>query len=180
MRIRRQRRAGFRGQVAIGAHLRPPNPAPDLVKLAEAEHIRTVDNHCVRGRNIQSTFNNRRGKQHVILAVIEGVHALIQLPRRHLAMGHDVGNLGDMGLQEVLDLRQVLDARDDVKALPAPVAFAQKRLAQRDGVEFRNIGADRQPVDRGRADDRQVADPGQRQLQRARDRRRGQGQDVDL
>ena len=79
-------------------------------------------------------------------------------------MGDDIGRLRHMGFQEILDFWQIGDAGHDDEALPAPIAFPQERLAQGDGVELADIGADRQTVDRGRGDDRQVAHASQRQL----------------
>ena len=49
-------------------------------------------------------------------------------------MRDDVAGFGDMGLQEILDIGQVGDAGDDIKGLPAAIAFAQDRLAEGDGV----------------------------------------------
>ena len=54
------------------------------------------------------------------------------------------------------------------------------RLAQHHRVGRHDEGAHRQAVDRRRGDDRQVLHPAQRHVQRARDRRRGHGQHVDL
>ena len=68
----------------------------------------------------------------------------------------------------------------DVEGLAAAVALAQQRLAHDDRVERRDEGAHRQAVDRRRGDDRQLAHAGERQLQGARDRRRGQGQHMHL
>ena len=48
------------------------------------------------------------------------------------------------------------------------------------GSHGRDVGADRQPVDRRGLDDAQVAQARHRHLQRARDRRRGQRQHVDV
>ena len=58
--------------------------------------------------------------------------------------------------------------------------LAQQRLAEHDRIPRRDVGADRQAVDRRGLDDRQLAKPAHRHLQRARDRRRGQGQHVDV
>ena len=95
-------------------------------------------------------------------------------------MGGDEGDLGHIGFQPILNLGQIGNPRHDPKALPTPVVFAQQRLTQRHTIEFRDIGADRQTIDRGRRDDRQIAHPGQRQLQCARNRRRGQRQHMDV
>ena len=95
-------------------------------------------------------------------------------------MGGDEGDLGHVGFQPILNLGQIGNPGHDPKALPTPVVFAQQRLAERHTIKFRDIGADRQTVDRGRRDDRQIAHPGQRKLQRARNGRRGQRQHMDV
>ncbi|MPL73680.1 hypothetical protein SDC9_19486 [bioreactor metagenome] len=179
-RLRRQRQARLRRQVAIGAQLRAPDPAADLVELGEAEHVGTVDDHRVRGRDVEAALDDGRRQQHVILAVVEGVHPRVELARRHLAMRGDEADLRHMGTQELLDLGQVGDARHDVEALAAAEALAQERLAHGDRVELADIGADRQAVDRRRADHAQIAHAGQAELQRARDRRCGEGEHMDF
>ena len=68
----------------------------------------------------------------------------------------------------------------DVERLAAAVALAQQRLAHHQRIERRHEGAHRQPVDRRRGDDRELAHAGERQLQGARDRRRGQRQHMHL
>ena len=58
--------------------------------------------------------------------------------------------------------------------------LAQQRLADDHRIEGRDVGPDRQPVERRRGDERQLAHARQRQLQRARDRRRGEGQHMHI
>ena len=58
--------------------------------------------------------------------------------------------------------------------------LAQQSLADGDGVELADVGADRQPVDWRGADDGQFAHARQAHLQGPGDRRGGQGQDVDV
>ena len=82
--------------------------------------------------------------------------------------------------RKALALGEVLDARADIEGLAAAIALAQQRLAHDERIERRDEGAHRQPVDRRRGDDRQLAHAGQRQLQRARDRRRGERQHMHL
>ena len=119
-----------------------------------------MNDHRVGRGNIQPRFHDGRRQKHVKLAVIESVHLVVELPRRHLAMGHDDRNLGHLIGQPVLDLGQIADAWDNKERLPAAIVFAQKRLAERHRVELADIGADRQTVDRRRADDREIAHTG--------------------
>jgi hypothetical protein len=82
--------------------------------------------------------------------------------------------------QFLAHLVEIGDARRDIEDLPAAVALPQDRLAQHDRVERHHKGAHREPVDRRRRDDAHLAHAGERQLQGARDRRRGQGQHMDV
>ena len=45
------------------------------------------------------------------LRVVEGRHALLDLPARHLAVGDDVADFGNFLAQELLDVGQIGDAR---------------------------------------------------------------------
>ena len=65
-----------------------------------------------------------------------------------------------------------LDPVVDVEHLAAAVELAQDRVAHEAGRRLRDPGLDRQPVLGRRLDDAQVPDPGQREVERARDRRR--------
>ena len=56
--------------------------------------------------------------------------------------------------------------------------LAQQGLADTDRVKRRHIGANREPVDRWRGDDGEVANPGQGELQGPRNRRRSERQNV--
>ena len=77
-------------------------------------------------------------------------------------------------------LADVLDPVVDEEHLPAARQLALDRLAQQIAIEAADEGADRQPIGGRRRDDRDLAQPPHRHLQRARDRRRGQRQHVDL
>ncbi len=99
---------------------------------------------------------------------------------RHLAVRDRDLHLRHVLVEELLGAGEVLDARADIERLAAAIALAQQRLAHDQRIERRDEGAHRQPVDRRRGDDRQVAHARERQLQGARDRRRGQRQHVHL
>ena len=134
----------------------------------------------VGGRDVEPGFDDRGRQQHVVLAVVERRHDVFEHGRRHLAVRDRDPHLRHVLVEEILGAGQVLDARADVERLAAAIALAQQRLAHHQRIERRDEGAHRQPVDRRRGDDRQIAHAGQRQLQGARDRRRGQRQHVHL
>ena len=87
---------------------------------------------------------------------------------------------GTDSLQEIMDFREIADARNDIEGMAAAIALAQQRLADDQRIEGRDEGAHRHAVDRRRGDQRQFAHAGQRQLQRARDRRRRQRQHMHI
>ena len=112
-----------------------------------------MHDHRVGRGDVQTALHDRRGQQHIVFAVVKRVHPVVELARRHLAMGRHHRDLGHLVPQERLDLGQVGNPRHHVETLSATIMFAQERLADRHAVEFAHIGPDRQPVDRRRADD---------------------------
>ncbi len=73
-----------------------------------------------------------------------------------------------------------LDPVVDVEHLAATVQLAQDGVADEPGRRLGDPGLDRQAVLGRRLDDGQVADAGHRKVERPRDGRRREGQDVDL
>ena len=125
-------------------------------------------------------FDDRRADEDVGGAVGEGDHHLLERALGHLAVPDDEPGVGQQPA-ELLGLRlDRLDPVVDVEDLAAAVELAQDRVADEPGRRLGDAGLDRQPVLRRRLDDAQVADPGERQVERPRDRRRRQRQDVHL
>ena len=73
-----------------------------------------------------------------------------------------------------------LDAVVEEERLALALVLAQQRLADELLVVLAHVGADRPAALRRRLDDADVAEPGERHVQRARDGRRREGEDVDL
>ncbi len=114
------------------------------------------------------------------MAVIEGRHDVFQRRRRQLTVADDELHLGHLGAQEVGDVRQVAETRHDIIGLTAAVLFAQQGFAQGHWIVRQDIGAHGDTVDRRRRNDRHVTNARQRHLQGARDRRRRQGEHMDV
>ncbi len=165
---------------AIGAQLGAPDPAAQLIELRQAETVGAVHDQRVGGRNVEPEFDDRGRKQHVVLAVVERRHDVFEHGRRHLPVRDRDLHFRHLLVEEILDAGEVLDARTDVERLAAAIAFAQQRLAHHQRIERRDEGAHREAIDRRRRDDREVAHAGERELQRARDRRRGQREHMHL
>ena len=179
-RPRRQSLIGRRRHIGVGALLGPAHPAAKLIKLRQTEPVCAVDDQRVGGGNIQPAFDDRCGQKHVVPALIKGRHFLFQLARAHLAVRRHNIHFRHAVAEEGLNFLQVLNARHHEEALPAPVFLAQQRLADRYRVERGDTGPHGQTVDRRRGNDAQLPYAGQRLLQRARNGRRGQGQDMGV
>jgi hypothetical protein len=67
----------------------------------------------------------------------------------------------------------------DEEDLPAAAELSNDRVADDAFVELRHVGPDREPVDRRRLDDGEIANARERHVERARDRRRRERQHVD-
>ena len=101
-------------------------------------------------------------------------------PFRHLAVPDDEPDAREHP-PELLGLRlDRLHPVVDVEDLPAPIELAQDRVADEARRRLGDSRLDRQAVLGWCLDDGQVADPGEREVERPRDRRCGQGQDVHL
>ena len=97
MRLRASRQqAGVarQQQVGVGLVLVTADAPAQLVKIAQAETIRAVDDDRVRVRNIEAALDDRGGEQHIRLAVDELGHHLLQIVAVHLAVADDDARLG--------------------------------------------------------------------------------------
>ena len=74
-------------QVGVGAVVRAPDPAAQLVQLRQAELVGAVDDDGVGGRHVDAAFDDGGADQHVEAAVVEIEHDLFQIALAHLAVG---------------------------------------------------------------------------------------------
>ena len=160
--------------------VRAADAAAQLVQLGEAELVGAADDDRVRARHVDAGLDDRRAEQHVVALGDEVAHHALELALGHLAVRDGDARLGHQrlqGLAPVLDRLHVVVQEVD---LAAALELAQHRLADRARALGADEGLDRQaPLRRGR-DHRQVAQALERHAERARDRRRGQRQHVDL
>ena len=129
--LHRQRLVGRHREQRIGAGLGAPDAAAQLVELRQAEHVGPMHDQRVGGRDVEARFDDRGREQDVVLALVEGRHDVLELARRHLAVRHRDLRLRHLLVEEGLDLAEIVDARHHIEGLPAPVALAQQRLADR-------------------------------------------------
>ena len=167
-------------QVGVGPPRRSPDPPAQLVELGEPERVGVVDDDRVHVRDVEAGLDDRRADQDVGLARREVEHHLLEGSLVHLAVADDDPGLGQQRAQLVRLRLDRLDPVVDEEDLAAAVQLAQDRLPDEAGRRLGDVGLDRQPIFRRRLDRRHVADADERHVQRARDRRRRQRQDVDL
>ena len=97
-----------------------------------------------------------------------------------LAVGDLEAHARAQAAQALGGLVDRLDAVVQEERLAAALLLAHERLLDELLVVLADVGLDRAAALGRRLDDRDVAQPGQRHLQRARDRRRAHRDDVDL
>ena len=167
-------------QIGVGAPRRATNPPTKLVELGQAEGVGAIDDDRVGVRDVQPRLDDRGAHQDVGGAVGEGDHHLLERAFGHLAVADHEPDVGQHPAQ-LLGLRlDRLDPVVDVEDLAAAIELADDRVADQPGRRLGDPRLDRQPILRRRLDDAQVPDPRERQVERPRDRRGRQGQDVDL
>ena len=81
------RSVGRHRQISVSARLGAADAAAELVELGKAEPVGAIDDERVRARNVEPAFDDRGRQQHVIFAVVEGAHPLLDLGRRSSARG---------------------------------------------------------------------------------------------
>ena len=179
-RLRRQLRHVRVEQVCVRGHVGTSDASTDLVELRKTERVGALDDQRVRLRDVEAGLDDRRRHEHVRVAAQEGVHLLLQLAFAHLAVRDEEAKRRAQLLELLGDLVDRLDPVVQVERLPLPFVLALERLPDQVFVVFGHGRADRPATLRRRLDDRDVAEAGERHVQRARDRRRAQRQHVDL
>ena len=142
--------------------------------------VGAVHEHRVGVRHVEAGLDDHRRHQHVHLAVDEPAHHVLERALRHLPVPDVDARPRHQPLHVVGDGVDGLDAVVHEEHLPAPVQLARDALLDQrvvPGLHEREHG---RAVARRRLHQREVAQAGQRQVQRARDRRGGQRQHVGL
>ena len=165
---------GVRG--LIGAADAPP----DLVELRKAERVRALHDQRVRLRDVDARFDDGRRDEHVGVAAQEGVHLVLELLLGHLAVRDEHAHARHELLHLLGRFHDRLDAVVEVERLAVALLLALERLLDRLLVVLADARADRPPSLRRRLDDRDVAQAGERHVERPRNRRRAERQHVDL
>ena len=167
-------------QVRVRALAPAADAAAQLVQLREPEQVGAVDDERVDRRHVEAALDDRGAHEHVVLVLPEVEHdplepALVHLPvrDRDARLGHELAHV----LGDELD---VLHAVVHEEHLALAQQLAPDRLGGGAVVVLADVGEDRLAVLGRRVHERQVADAGERQLERARDRRGGEREHVDV
>ena len=166
-------------QVGVGPLAAPAHPAPDLVQLTQPEQVGPVHDQRVDRGHVDPRLNDGRADEHVVPPLPEVEHHRLEAPLVHLAVRHRHPGLGHHGADVAGDPVDVRHPVVDVEGLPFAQHLAPQRLADGRGIVLPDVGEDRPPVGGRGVDHGEVADAGQRHLQRARDRAGRQRQHVD-
>ena len=178
--VGRQRLGRGVEHVGVGALAAASDPAADLVRLRQAELVGALDDQRVRGGDVEPRLDDRRRHQAVVLAADEGEHRRLQLQLVHLAVRLGEPDAGAERAQALGGLVQRLDAVVEEEGLAAALDLAPDRPRHQVVVVGADEGPHRPPALGRGLDHRDVAQPGQRHLQRPRDRGRRHRQHVDL
>ena len=173
-----QARVARQQQIRVGLMLVTPDAPAQLVKVAQTKTVGAVNDDGVRIRNVETAFDDRRGKQNVGLAVDEFRHHFFEVVGIHLAVADDESRVGAKFFQTVGHVLNRHHAVVQEKNLSAAREFAVDGVADGALVELRDDRLDGQAVVRRRLDGAHVARAGEREVKRARNRRGAQRQHV--
>jgi hypothetical protein len=175
-----QRFLGRREEIGVGLVVRAADAAAQLVQLRQAELVGAVDDDGVGGRDVDPGLDDGRAEQHVVALRCELPHHALQVALAHLAVRHRDARFGQEPHQPFAHALDRVDLVMEEVDLPAALQLAHHCLADQAFGPGVDEGLDGEPLLGRGGDHREVADSLQGHRQRARDRRRGQGEHVDL
>ena len=167
-------------EVGVPALAGPAHAAAQLVHLRQSQLVGAVHDERVGVGDVQAGLDDGRTHQHVVLAVPEPADGLLELLLPHLPVRHHDARLG----HEVADPRGGgVDGSHPVVDVEH-LSLAQQLAPDGGGhvlVRVRAHVREHGQALLGRGEDlAHLADAGQRHLERARDRRGGHGEHVDV
>ena len=176
----RQRVHGRDQQVRVRTPIRPADATAQLVQLTEAVAIGAVDDHRVGVGDIEAVLDDRRRQQHVVAALDEVHHDLLERFLAHLPVTDaDTRAIGRHALQQTGHRLDGLDAVVHEVDLPAAFEFLGDRRADDLRIERQHRGLHGLAIVGRGLDHRHVADADERHVERARDGRRAHREHVD-
>ena len=159
--------------------LRPTRPRSWCIWPSPSRSARSTTKR-VDGRHVDAALDDGRAHQHVVAALPEVDDDLLERALVHLPVGDGDPCLRHQLAQPLGALRDCLDAVVHPEDLALAQQFASHRLDGNALVVLADEGQDRLAVGGRRLQQREVADADEAHLERARDRRGAERQDVDV
>src|SRR5688572_10225303 len=103
--------------------------AAELVEVAEAEAVGAINDYGVGVRDVDATLDDRRGEQHVSIAVDELGHHFLQIIGVHLAVADEHARLGHERAEPPSNSIDVKHAIVEIEDLAAAVELALDGIA---------------------------------------------------
>ena len=167
-------------EIAPGATTAAADAATQLIELRETESIGAINDDRVRIRNVETRFNDGGTDQDLRLAANKLAHDALQCALLHLPVPHHYARVGNKSANLFRRRLNRFNAVMHVVRLTTPLEFTQQGVAHQfearlgdarcHGVAILGWG-----LDRG-----EVANPREGKVQRARDRRGGEGHHVEF
>src|ERR1700678_2013154 len=146
-------------EVRVGALASTADAATQLMELAEAEQVGAVDDKGVHRRHVDARFDDRGTDEHVVVALGEVDHHLLESCLVHLPVRYRDRCLGHELTQSRRSPLDVLHAVVYEKDLTLPEELTADGLCDRTIVLLADVGQYRLTGGWWGVDHRQVADP---------------------
>ena len=153
--------------------------AAELVQVGEAEVFGFVDEHGVGVGDVDAGLDDGRGDEDVGLVADEAVHDVFEFVLVHLAVADDDAGVRDELADFIGDALNVVDLVVDEKDLAVAGEFALQCLLDAGFIVWDDFGDDAAAIGGGRGEVADITDAKQRHVKRARNGRRGHGEQVD-
>ena len=159
--------------------LGPPDTSAQLVKIGQTKSICAVDDDRVGVWNIEPALDNCRADEHVDFPADKSRHDSLKFIRIHLTVSDF-----DFGLRTKIDntIVRALDRHYSVmqkENLALPFQFSIDRIANNSLIIAGDDRFDRQTIEWRGLNSGHVFHADEREIQRARDWRGGERQDID-
>ena len=156
-----------------------PHPTPQLVELGEPESVGAVHDHRVRVGHVEPRFDDHRRDENVDLAADEPAHHSLEILLPHLPVRHGEPRARRERLHARRDRIDRLDPVVDEIHLATAVKLARDRLLeQRIVPRLDECEHGRTVLGRG-LEQREIAQTGEREVERSRDGSGRECQHVD-
>ena len=150
------------------------------MQLREAEFVGAVDDDGIGIRNIDARLDDGRTQQHVESLFVEVEHHPLKLALRHLAVGDADARLRYQCFEFALHPADAFDIVVQKIDLATARQLALEGFAQLRVVPGHHEGLHREAMCGRGSDDRQIAQPGHRHVERARDGGGGERQQMHV